>query len=243
MGMHQMLLASGGTFYFTISANTLNGNLRTLAVNAGWDQSAKVYATINSGIYCYSNSTGTPGLTINGSFPGGVQLTNNGFITGMGGAGGYGAGSNNGYVAGQGGFAAGLALSVSSAVSIDNTSGTVGGGGGGGGGGSYLSQKAGTYGGGGGGGGRTGITNSAGGAGGLGTAGNGVAGTDGTSSAAGGGGAGGGAGGAGGAYGASGVTGATSTGFGGAGGGAGGAVTGNSNITWINTGVRSGSIT
>jgi len=75
------------TFSFTISSNQVNANLRTLAVNAGWNQSSQVIATINSGVYVYSTSTGTAGLTINGSFPGGVTLTNNGYIMGMGGAG------------------------------------------------------------------------------------------------------------------------------------------------------------
>ena len=117
-------------FAFTISTNQTNANLRTLAVNAGWSQSGKVIATIGSGVYISSNATGTPGLTVNGSFPGGVDLINNGFIIGMGGAGGTGAGATLA-VAGGGG---GLALSVSVAVAVTNN-GTIGGGGGGGGGG------------------------------------------------------------------------------------------------------------
>ena len=228
-------------FSFTISSNQTNANLRTLAVNAGWNQSSKVVATINGGVFCSSNSTGTPGLTINGSFPGGVELINNGTIAGMGGAGNTNAGS-----------AGGLALSVSTAVTINNA-GTIGGGGGGGGGGRSWIGTA-TYfpnnprgNGGRGGGGRTGTTNSAGG-------------NQGTSAGAGAGAAGtfgaaqygsdaqqGGSGGSGGNYGASGSTGGTGYGsnvvsgpFGG--GAAGGAITGNSNITYIATGTRLGSI-
>jgi hypothetical protein len=78
--IHNALAGAAGesVFLFTISSNQTNANLRTLAVSAGWDQNSKVTATINSNIYVYSTSTGTPGLTINGSFPGGVELVNNG---------------------------------------------------------------------------------------------------------------------------------------------------------------------
>ena len=155
-------------FAFTISSNQTNANLRTLAINAGWNQSSALVATINSGVYCSANSTGTPGLTINGSFPGGVTLVNNGYIIGMGGNGGagtnYAAGGANGGAAGSAG---GLALSVSSSVTIQNN-GTIGGGGGGGGGGKAgfwpIGCCSGYTSGGGGGGGRSGATNSSGGA-------------------------------------------------------------------------------
>jgi len=264
-------------FSFTISTNQTNANLRTLAVNAGWDQSSKVLATIASGVFISSNSTATPALTINGSFPNGVVLTNNGTIAGMGGAGGTGGGGNIitspsfalQAIAGSVGSTGGLALSVSVAVTINNTSGTIAGGGGGGGGGAgaavgsqYTSY---TVGGGGGGGGRTGTTNSSGGAGGPATNGNsgnspGGAGGAGTSSAAGGGGSRGdlfsdlkgGFGGAGGAYGSSGSAGADGVWPDGtaraqagpySGGGAGGAISGNSNITYNGTGTRLGAIT
>jgi hypothetical protein len=244
-------------FAFTISSNQTNANLRTLAINAGWNQSSRVVATINSGIYISSNSTGTPALTVNGSFPGGVQLTNNGIIVGMGGAGGNGNGASAPNVGGAGG----TALSVSSAITIANN-GTIAGGGGGGGGGK-RNQITDGYGnvtarnGGGGGGGRSSLTNSSGG-----TALpqntpnlDARAGTAGTLSAAGSGGQGdapgyvafGGTGGAGGGWGAAGATGGVgNAGYPGAGpsaGGSGGnAVTGNSNITWSATGTRTGGI-
>ncbi len=260
------------TFSFTISSNQTNANLRTLAVNAGWNQSSKVIATIASGVYCSSNSTGTPGLTINGSFPSGVDLINGGFIIGMGGNGGAGSGgSGSSSVAGSAGAAGGLALSVSVAVSITNNK-TLGGGGGGGGGGrtgiyTYVDgnkdSRLACVGGGGGGGGRSGVAaNSSGGAGGPATGQDssypGSAGSSGTSSAAGGGGAGGvgivsvtgGAGGAGGGWGSAGSTGGNTSGLTSntrpgpySGGSGGGAITGNSNITWVAFGTRLGSIT
>ncbi len=257
-------------FAFNISANTTNANLRTLAVNAGWNQSSKVVANVASAVFISSTGTGTAALTINGSFPGGVELINNGTIAGMGGAGGTGAANS---AAGTAGAAGGLALSVSSAVSITNN-GTIGGGGGGGGGGQAGTVRFASGGdravtymrGGGGGGGQSGTTNSAGGGltgsdWGLWVTANPVAGSAGTSGGAGAGGAGGassyvpctgGAGGAGGTRGASGTTGGNVTVSGYpapldavgpySGGSGGGAVSGNANITWLAYGTRLGAI-
>lgn len=228
------------TFSFTISANQTNANLRTLAINAGWNQTSNVSATIGSGIYISSNGTGTPALTINGSFPNGVTLTNSGFIVGMGGAGGRGGNAIQSDTVPVVGSAGGLALSVSSAVSINNI-GTIGGGGGGGAGGAgSWSRFLTDYNGGGGGGGRSSAAaNSAGGAAGVGGSGGG-AGGPGTVSAPGAGGAAGGggsqAGGTGGGWGTAGTT--TTVG----GGAAGGAVSGNGNITWTAFGTRLGPI-
>jgi len=239
-------------FAFTISANQTNANLRTLAVNAGWNQSSKVVATINGGIVISSNSTGTPALTVNGSFPGGVELINNGTIAGMGGNGGAGANGidcNCGpyYNSGAAGASGGTALTASVAVTITNGSGTIAGGGGGGGGaGGGSGGNGGSFGGGGGGGGRTGSTNSAGGSGGnfVPNGSRGGNGNAGTFSAAGSGGntTNGSPGGAGGGQGSSGAAGATNQSGGGGGGAGGNAVTGNSNITWVSFGTRLGGI-
>lgn len=260
-------------FAFTISSNQTNANLRSLAVNAGWNQSSAVVATINAGIFI-SGSGGTA-LTINGSFPGGVSLINNGTIAGSGGNGGSGAYSQGWQFAWGGtyypagtGNSGGLALAVSTAVSITNNGTIAGGGGGGGGGGRWLNLSDpyggsvnSTFAGGGGGGGRSGHINSAGGpAGGGNQGGNGIGvtygsgGGAGTSSSAGNGGAGsnwpgqpawrGGAGGNGGGWGSGGSTGQSSSDGdpGRSGGAAGAAITGNSNITWVTFGTRLGSI-
>ena len=267
-GIVQGLLATFGAsgFEFTISTNQTNANLRTLAINAGWNGSTEVKCTINSGVIVSSNSTATPGLTVNGSFPNGVELINNGTIAGMGGAGGNGAYRTGSYpgaltsatVGGNGG----TALAVSVALTLDNI-GTIAGGGGGGGGAAAVyvdDYAAGTiyWGGGGGGGGRTGATNSSGGLGGVpsGAANNypGNNGGAGTSSAAGAGGINptpygdsntGVTGGNGGGWGSSGQNGAQPGDSLGAavGGSAGNAITGNSNITYISTGTRLGAIT
>lgn len=246
-------------FAFTISSNQTNANLRTLAVNAGWNQSSKVVATISGGVFISSNGTGTPALTVNGSFPGGVELINSGTIVGMGGNGGF--GSNGSAVAGSG-SAGGLALSVSVAVSINNA-GTIAGGGGGGGGGQAATDYAYSFsGGGGGGGGRSSAAaNSAGGAAGQRNTATLVfpgAGGQGTVNGAGGGGSGtnltgggsifSGNGGSGGGWGASGANGGATnissfaTGNIGSAGSGGGAVSGNGNITWLAFGTRLGSI-
>ena len=235
------------TFTYTMTSSTANGNLRSLVVAAGWGGTSAVVANINSGVYAYATNTGTPGLTINGSWPGGVTLNNSGNITGMGGDGGR---------WNVGGGPGGLGLSVSSPVSINNIN-TISGGGGGGGGGTGRATGSDEAGGGGGGGGRTGLTNSAGGAGeplspywccGPVRGWSGSPGGAGTSGGAGGGGPGGVGvgvtglpGGPGGGWGASGSAG---SGVYGGPGGAGGAATSGSGpyITWIATGTRNGTI-
>lgn len=252
--------ATSPTFSFTISSNQTNADLRTLAVTAGWDQSTKVVATISSGVVVSANSTASTGLTISGSFPGGVELVNNGYIIGMGGAGGWGGGHNGYYPysnVGQAGSAGGKALAVSVATTITNN-GTIGGGGGGGGGGGQASNNdkfTSWVRGGGGGGGRTGSTNSAYGqapsVGGFTAGSNGTAGTFSSQGSGGNGGsvagATGGLGGGGGTWGSSGTGGGSGFGTGGgwsggAAGGAGACLTGNSYITWSATGTRLGAI-
>ena len=224
------LVKGGFVFVDVITSDVTNYNLRARAVAAGWDQVVPLVATttVNSGIVLSADSTSQYAFDTGATFPAGTTLAliNNGFVIGMGGAGGaqYTAGSNGG-----------PALRAQYAIGIDAAGGVIGGGGGGGGG-----SKCG------GGGGRSGRTDAAGGVG-------APAGASGTFSSGGsGGGGGGGAGGTtdpGGA--GSGVSGGGGGGWGASGGntgsyagGTGGAaVVGNSYITWINTGTRYGSIT
>jgi len=259
IGMSDLQGKTNG-FSFTISADTANVNLRTAAVAAGWNQVLPVVATIGAGVNIYSTSTATSALTIDGTWAGGVTLVNNGNIVGKGGAGGDGGTSdlNNPPTAtnGTNGSAGGKALAVTVAVSINNSSGVIGGGGGGGGGGAGVAT--------GGSGGASSVINPTGG-----SSTNG--GTGGTSTYTAGGSSGtsgsasinnngvinsgyascdGGSGGAGGTLGTVGNSG-NSTGSnpterdgatGGSGGAAGACLTGNSNITWIATGTRYGTI-
>ena len=115
-------------FAFQIGSNQTNLNLRTLALANGWNGTAAVIATVNGGVYIYSTDIGTPGLTINGSFPNGVSLVNNGFILGKGGRGAQPGATS--WLAGETG---GPAISLGVSVSITNNSYIAGGGGGGGG--------------------------------------------------------------------------------------------------------------
>ena len=236
-------------FAFTISTNQTNASLYTLATNAGWDGSSNLQATINSGVYISSNSTGTPALTVSGSYPAGVTLINNGIIVGRGGNGGNGGGVNH---TGYAGSAGGNALTTSVALTVQNNGTIAGGGGGGGGGGASshqttVSDQTFTYydGGGGGGGGRSSnAANSSGGSGGLATY-NGASGSGGTVSASGSGGGGAynaGAGGSGGNWGVNGSSGGSSKYAGGSGGSSGSCTSGNSNITWTATGTRLGAL-
>lgn len=266
----------GFVFNQVISSNYTNYNLRTAAIAAGWDQVLPLIATItvNSNIYVSSNSTGVYAFDTGSSFPTGsaLYLINNGFILGMGGAGGKGGGvvrtydNKTGQVAetiypGSEGLAGGAALIARYPISVDNL-GTIGGGGGGGGGGQagFVDVSGGGktplieyLGGGGGGGGRTASTASSGGAGGYANY-SGSSGGAGSYASAGTGGSPaiynswrGGYGGNGGAWGASGSNGGTSVGsttVGPYAGGAGGAaVVGNANISWISAGTRYGAIT
>lgn len=231
------LHGKANTFSFTISSNTADVNLRTAALAAGWNGSAVLYATIASGVVVYSTSTSNAALTVSGSFPNGVYLTNSGTILGKGGDGGNGGGYSS---ANTPGTAGGTGMTVSSAISITNNGRISGGGGGGAGGPVYEDGLSGyTYGGGGGGG---GIGNSNAGVGGTAPNGNGSAGTAGTLTSAGAGGEGFlgidyQRGGNGGTYGTAGESKA-----GASGGAAGACLTGNSYITWVATGTRNGTI-
>lgn len=148
MSMSEWYGASN-TFSFTISSNTQEANLSTLATAAGWDGSAALACTINSNVYVWSDNTATPALLINVE---GATVTNNGYIIGKGGAGG--TGENNGNTGGPA-----ITINVSlgfgsenSNVTIVNSSGAYIAGGGGGGGGGKGGQGNGGGGGGAGGG-------------------------------------------------------------------------------------------
>jgi hypothetical protein len=121
-------------FTYTINSNLTVQNLRTIAINAGWDQKAEAIITLNAGKYIYTNSVSSPALTINGSWPRGVKFICNGFVIGKGGG--------TSAVTGQAG---GSAISLGVNCTIDVRTGYIGGGGGAGAG----CSKYTTYGGGG----------------------------------------------------------------------------------------------
>lgn len=235
-------------FDYIMSSTANNVNARSVAVAAGWNETSALTFTINSGVEAKSTSPTTPAFTVSGSFPNGITVTNNGYITGRGGKGARGGTSTANSQAG------GTALSCSSAVTFYNN-GQIRGGGGGGGCGAGRTLNGNSWPGGAGGGGAG--YGTAGGIGGSARGYNGSSaggGSNGSRTGGGGGGVGGqsagslrgGNGGSGGGNGSSGSNGSngnggSSTGKRNASGG-GNAVTGNSNISWSSTGTRVGGI-
>jgi hypothetical protein len=233
----------------TIAANTSNYTLNTAKAPGYSSGKTDMTLTINSGVFVSSSSTGSYALTVDTSWAAGdtVTIVNNGTIIGRGGNGGQNdSGSSNN----QPGSAAGPALLVSRAITLNNLNRIAGGGGGGGGGAfqffSFPEATPQANGGSGGG----GIGGSSAGT----QVGSGNQGSPGTLTSAGTGGAGiafypggvSGSGGNGGTYGSSGSAGGRGSGqsnnSGRPGGAAGAAIVGNSNITYTNTGTRNGSV-
>ena len=121
-------VSAGAGYNYTITTSQTNANLRALAVTDGWNETDALTVTINSGVIISADSVGQTGLVIDGSYPAGVSLINNGHILGMGGKGADSAANMSVTNVAESG---GKALDVASAVSITNN-GTIGGGGGGG---------------------------------------------------------------------------------------------------------------
>ena len=116
---------------FTIIENYQELNLSNWATSKGWDGKGALMVTINAGVYVWSDNANVAALTIDGEYPGGLTVQNNGYIMGRGGDGGV---YNE---AGQkGGNAIRIESSKSSTdlMSINNLNGAfiLGGGGGGG---------------------------------------------------------------------------------------------------------------
>lgn len=113
-------------FTFTISSNTQEANLSTLATAAGWNGSSLVEVTVSSGVYLWSDNTANPGLLVNTP----CTITNYGNIIGKGGDSSAGVG--------------GPAIEItSSGVTVTNSSGAYIAGGGGGGASSYGGNSGG----------------------------------------------------------------------------------------------------
>lgn len=137
---------------FTITTNQQELDLRTYLLANGWNGASQALVTINPSVYIWSNSISTAALTITGSFPGGVQITNNGYIIGRGGNGGlsYQQNSDTSVKIGQSGGPA-ISLGVNATI-INNSGAYIAGGGGGGGSGGFYSPSVNSWAGSGGGG-------------------------------------------------------------------------------------------
>lgn len=124
-----VLHGKANAFAATISAHQTNLNLRTWALANGWNGSSAASITIASGIYIYATSVGTAGLTIDGSWPNGITLINNGYIMGMGGTSYTSTALPSVTVAGTAGNPGGNAISLGVSCTITNNSYIAGGGG------------------------------------------------------------------------------------------------------------------
>jgi hypothetical protein len=245
MRVIQQLLATygGQRILLPIGVNTRNFNVRTAAMAAGWGGSLPFVGiiTVAPGIIVGSTSTSTYAFDTDLSFPAGtvllMSIASGAYIVGMGGQGGQGSDTTVYQNRQAPGSVGGNAFHAQWPITITNN-GTIGGGGGGGGGGGSSAQVG---------------SPGAGGGGGAGdqvgpgaiTYGNSPGGSNGALTTGGNGGSAWSTGGTGGSLGNAGQSGSTSGYWGGscAGGAAGLCVVGNSNINWLVTGTRLGSIT
>jgi hypothetical protein len=118
---------------FVISSNQIDLNLRTYLVSQGWDQTSRAFIIINSGVYITSSSARlsgdiqVPALLIEGEWPNGLFITNNGNILGHGGH-GVGRSTSSAYMK-----KGSCAIKITSATLINfENNGVIAGGGGGG---------------------------------------------------------------------------------------------------------------
>ena len=118
----------------TFTANTANASQNLSAIAGYVAGKSDITITINSGIYLYATSTGTPGLNLTGGTTGDtLTIVNNGRIMGMGGSGTNGGAGVTSPVGGNGGTA--LSIPINATINNTNASAYIGGGGGAGGGG------------------------------------------------------------------------------------------------------------
>lgn len=111
--------AAGGrkVLSYTFTTSTVNAALNIATIATYTAGTSDVTVTVNTGIYLWSNSTATAGLTLTGGTTGDtLTLVNNGFIIGRGGN-----GVDGGHGAANVGIAGGTALSIAYAITINNT--------------------------------------------------------------------------------------------------------------------------
>ena len=98
-------------FTYTVSSDVNKLDLDTVLTSD--NKLGDVDVIINSGVYVYSDATGTPALLTGSGVAGVLTIINNGYIIGAGGAGGTGGtptGNRNGGAGGTGGTALKLSL-------------------------------------------------------------------------------------------------------------------------------------
>lgn len=125
---------------YTFSSNTQNASLNLSGISGYSAGKTDFTVTINSGVYLWTDSTGSYGLNITGGTTGDtLTIVNNGYIMGRGGASGRGNGSGTNPQAGGPALNLGFGMS---GFTLNHTSGTGYIGGGGGGGGGYFDGMA-----------------------------------------------------------------------------------------------------
>lgn len=86
------LLSAGYSLNLIVAADTLNYNMRSAAIAAGWDGITPINltCTVNAGVVIRASSTSSYAVDTHSSWPTGstITLINNGTISGRGGAGG-----------------------------------------------------------------------------------------------------------------------------------------------------------
>lgn len=128
------------------SANTTQTTVTASSIVGYVAGKTDLTITINAGVIITSTNTATPALTITGATVGDtITIVNNGYIFGMGGAGGRGGGNETSFLVPVTGNAGGPAIQLTSLTGIPLTvrnSGVLAGGsgGGGGGGGGYSRE-------------------------------------------------------------------------------------------------------
>jgi len=129
---------ASAAFTYTLTSNTQQGNIRTLAVNGGWDGSSNLVFVIDTNVVVWSDNTSIAALTTGTNFPNGLTIVNKGKIMGRGGnstdTAFYDVGGFVIDATARPGYAGGPAIELNVPVTIDNSQGYIGGGGGGGGG-------------------------------------------------------------------------------------------------------------
>ena len=114
-------------------SNSVNKmNVASYLSSQGWNGVGAATLTIPSNVWVWSDSTGTAGMTISGSFPNGLTINNNGKIIGKGGDAGDNSNTTGGSANGSNGGNA-INITSSSNITINNNSGAFIAGGGGGG--------------------------------------------------------------------------------------------------------------
>lgn len=127
------------TFYVNITWDINDCDLRAQLVSWGWNEYNPVEVTIGTGARISAVTT-TNALVVQGSFPNGITLINNGLIVGYGGNGGRGGDATSGATSpgaagGNGATALAVGALSGAGLIVYNYGSLAGGGGGGGGGG------------------------------------------------------------------------------------------------------------